>query len=193
MSTRETDWEARYRAGDTPWDKGEPNPALLQFLQRHPEFTGRSVCVPGCGVGHDAKAWAAAGNVVEGIDLSPTAIARCRETHALENLAFNQADFLRDTPAEPFDVVFEHTLYCAIDPERRDDYVAAVHRWLKPDGRFIAVHYLLTDADGPPFGCDRDEILRRFGDTLRLIADWEPDSWPHRKGLERMFHWQKTG
>ncbi|MEW6303951.1 MAG: methyltransferase domain-containing protein, partial [Verrucomicrobiota bacterium] len=31
-----------------------------------------------------------------------------------------------------FDWVFEHTLFCAIDPSRRDDYVRAVLRWLKP-------------------------------------------------------------
>jgi len=29
------DWEARYQAGDTPWDKGRAHPALVQWLSEN--------------------------------------------------------------------------------------------------------------------------------------------------------------
>ncbi len=39
-------------------------------------------------------------------------------------------DFLGQNPDQSFDWIFEHTLYCAIDPGERDHYVEAIRRWL---------------------------------------------------------------
>ena len=66
---------------------------------------------------------------------------------------------LRDAPPFLFDWVFEHTLFCAIDPAERDEYVRAVLRWLKPNGQYLAVNYLIPDEAGPPFGTTREEAL----------------------------------
>ena len=57
----ETDWESKYQAGDMPWEKGEASPGLVDFLAAHPELPRGTVCVPGCGTGHDVRAWAQAG------------------------------------------------------------------------------------------------------------------------------------
>lgn len=82
-------WEARYQTGDMSWEKGAPSPGLVDFLASHPELGGgdapvasasivklrqktqatatrasrppSTVCVPGCGTGHDVRAWAQAG------------------------------------------------------------------------------------------------------------------------------------
>ena len=129
-----TDWEGRYQSGDMPWEKGEPSPGLVDFLAAHPELPRGTVAVPGCGTGHDARVWAKAGFDVSGFDLAPSAIRLCCEKTAQAGLtaAFAQSDFLADAPPTQFDWLFEHTLFCAIDPSRRDDYVKAVLRWLKP-------------------------------------------------------------
>ena len=73
--------------------------------------------------------------------------------------------------AEPpflFDWVFEHTLFCAIQPDEREAYVRAVLRWLKPQGQYLAVNYLIPDRDGPPFGTTRDELWQRFSPAFRV-------------------------
>ena len=31
-----TDWEERYRTGETPWDKSAPHPSLVTFLKSEP-------------------------------------------------------------------------------------------------------------------------------------------------------------
>ena len=78
------------------------------------------VLVPGCGKGHDAAAWAEAGFETTGMDLSDLALNEARAKYeALSNLAFTHGNFLEDKPHEPYDLVFEHTMYCAINPERR--------------------------------------------------------------------------
>ena len=191
--TTDYDWEGKYLAGDTRWDKGEPSPGLVDFLTAHPELIRGSVFVPGCGTGHDACAWAQAGFHVTAMDVAPSAIRLCRERTARTGLdvRFILNDFLTAVPPEPFDWLFEHTLFCAIDPGLRGEYVAAVSRWLAPQGQFLAVHYLIPDEDGPPFGTTREEVVSRFAPHFDLMEDWVPRSYPNRVGLERMFWWRR--
>ena len=100
-------------------------------------------------------------------------------------------DFLNKNPSQRFDWIFEHTLFCAIAPEQRDDYVQAVLRWLNPSGHYLAVNYLIPDKDGPPFGTTREEQLARFSLHFDLKEEWVPRSYENRTNLERMFWWQK--
>ena len=186
-------WEQRYATRDMPWEKGEASPGLVDFLAGHPDLPRGSVLVPGCGTGHDVRVWARAGFAVTGYDLAPSAVllARERTTEAGLVAEFRAGDFLGDSADREFDWVFEHTCFCAILPEQRDAYVAAVNRWLKPGGSFLAVHYLIPDTDGPPFGTMMEELCRRFAPTFDLIEDWVPRSYPNRTGLERMLWWRK--
>jgi SAM-dependent methyltransferase len=188
-----TDWEARYQSQDMPWEKGEASPGLVDFLAAHPELKRGTVLVPGCGTGHDARAWAKAGFTVIGMDLAPSAVRLSQEKTRDAGLDANfiLGDFLGDEPFERFDWVFEHTLFCAIDPSQRDDYVKALLRWLKPGGHYLAVNYFIADKDGPPFGTTREEQWQRFSPHLDLLKEWTPRSYPNRTGLERMFWWQQ--
>jgi SAM-dependent methyltransferase len=188
-----TDWEARYQSGDMPWEKGAPSPGLVDFLAAHRGLTGKTVCVPGCGTGHDVREWAKAGFEVFGFDLSPSAIRLSRERTLAAGLhaEFRLADFLRDEPPFLFDWIFEHTLFCAIDPDERELYVSAALRWLKPGGQYLAVNYLIPDRDGPPFGTTREELMERFAPRFELLTEWVPRSYPNRTGLELMMRWRK--
>ena len=158
-------WEQRYQTNDMPWEKGEPSPGLVDFLAAHPELPRGTVGIPGCGTGHDVRAWAAAGFDAHGYDIAPSAIRQATEKTAAAGLkaSFELADFLQDSPAKEFDWLFEHTLFCAIQPNERADYVSAVGKWLKPGGDYLAVNYLIPDKDGPPFGTTREEFSAGFG------------------------------
>ena len=182
-------WENRYQTRDMPWEKGEPSPGLVDFLASHCTLAGETVCVPGCGTGHDARAWSRAGFRVYGYDIAPSGVKLAAEWTTAAGLGarFRLSDFLGDEPPFQFDWLFEHTLFCAIQPEERERYVGAVERWLKPGGHYLAVNYLIPDTDGPPFGTTREEIVRRFTPRFDLLEDWVPRSYPNRTGLERMF------
>ncbi|MCW5554015.1 MAG: methyltransferase domain-containing protein [Verrucomicrobiae bacterium] len=189
----QADWERRYQTRDMPWEKGAPSPGLVDFLATHRELPGETVCVPGCGTGHDVRAWARAGFRAYGYDIAPSAIRCGREGTATAGLGaeFRQADFLRDEPPFPFDWVFEHTLFCAIQPGERGLYTRAVRNWLKPGGHYLAVNYLIPDTEGPPFGTTRDELWTRFSPYFKLLKEWMPRSYPNRTGLELMLWWQR--
>lgn len=177
-----------------PWEKGEPSPGLVDFLERDAGTSRGSVLVPGCGTGHDVRAWRRAGFNATGLDVAPSAIQAALEKTSAAGLPadFRVGDFLQDEPFARFDWVFEHTLFCAIDPVRRDDYVRAVLRWLKPDGQLLAVHYMLREgAQEPPYGCTQEELMERFTPHFQLMAGWVPRSYPNRTGLELMLHWRR--
>jgi SAM-dependent methyltransferase len=186
-------WEQRYLTNDMPWEKGAPSPGLVDFLAAHPELPRGTACVPGCGTGHDVREWARAGFNAFGFDIAPSGIRLATEKTAAAGLSaqFQLADFLRDEPPFQFDWLFEHTLFCAINPNERDDYVRAVLRWLKPDGQYLAVNYLIPDKDGPPFGTTRDELWMQFSPHFDLLKEWVPRSYPNRTGLELMLWWRR--
>ena len=192
MKTK-TDWEGRYQVGDMPWEKGEASPGLVDFLAANRKLLRGTVGVPGCGTGHDVRAWAKAGFSAVGFDVAPSAVKLAKEKTAAAGLKaeFRQRDFLRDEPPWRFDWIFEHTLFCAIDPEDRNKYVKALLRWLKPGGNYLAVSYLIPDTDGPPFGTTREEQIERFSPYFELKKEWVPRSYPNRTGLERMFWWKR--
>lgn len=186
-------WEGRYQNRDMPWEKGAPSPGLVDFLSANPLLHRGSVCVPGCGTGHDVRAWAAAGFPAFGLDVAPSAIRLARESTSDAGLSayFEQADFLTAPPPLQFDWLFEHTLFCAIQPADRDAYVRAASAWLKPGGQFLAVHYLIPDQDGPPFGTTQEELHHRFSPHFHLRQHWVPRSYPNRTGLEWMVWWER--
>ena len=188
----ESYWEERYRSRDMPWEKGSPSPGLVDFLNEHLDLARGTVCVPGCGTGHDVRAWASAGFEVYGYDIAPSAIrlAKTATSKAGLKARFARKDFLTGELGRRFLWVFEHTLFCAINPADRDRYVSALLRNIEPMGWYLAVFYLIPDEDGPPFGTTRDEICRRFSPHFDLKAEWVPRSYPNRTGLELMMWWQ---
>jgi len=179
------DWEARYRAGDAPWNRGAA-PPVAEFLRSH--HVSGEVLVPGCGTGHDVRLLAAHGARVTGLDISETALAIARSHPSVADERYELGDLFA-LPEEwigRFDWVVEHTCFCAIPPARRAYYVEAVSRVLKPGGSLLAVFFLDPGVDeGPPHGVTKDEIATLFNPFLVLEREWLPaDTFPEREGGE---------
>ena len=191
------DWEQKYLDGDTPWNKGAAHPALAS-LKTDPAVFGR-VLVPGCGQGHDVAALAAISAVTEvvGIDIADTAIQEATTVLAREPKArVEKADLFALAPAYRghFDLVWEHTCFCAIDPGRRNAYVNAVAGVLRPGGHLLAVFFLTpwnseeeNRTQGPPFGCSEEELDRRFAPRFEIVRTGPVAvTYPGREGREQL-------
>ena len=167
------DWDARYVAGDTPWDKGAAHPALLARLKTLP--IAARVLVPGCGAGHDVRAIAAGGAAfVLGLDVAPSALNLARSFPKAGNECYQEGDFLTGNAVPPgsFDVLFEHTCLCAIPPERRADYVRAAAMALRDGGFLLAVFFTKPenpDPHSPPFRCDLGEMTLLFSKDFEML------------------------
>ncbi len=167
------DWDLSYLKNETPWERGEPAPPLVEYLESH-SINGR-VLVPGCGLGHDVRLLASMGCDVLGVDLSETALSQARAHKDPERGAVNYhlADVLdakSDIGEASFDYIFEHTCFCAIDPSHRRDYVNAVQRLLKPGGHFLAILFTnLEGPGGPPFPTSCTEVGTLFSPFFEIV------------------------
>lgn len=192
------DWEHLYQTGETPWDKGAPAPPLLEWLAARdgPLLPRGAILVPGCGLGHDARALAEACLEAEvlGLDLAPSAVAAASALPARGAVRFEQGDLFALPVAMRgvFDGVFEHTCFCAIDPARRPGYVAAVASLLKTGGHLLAIFYLNPhdpgeDQTGPPHGVTLPELDALFSPSFDLLEDTLPTrAYAGREGRERL-------
>ncbi|PWU22084.1 MAG: class I SAM-dependent methyltransferase [Bdellovibrio sp.] len=163
-----TYWSHRYQNKDTAFDLQSAAPALVDMLPRM-KWPRSRVLVLGCGAGHDAAFFAEHGHLVTGVDFSAEAISAARKNYGdRPGLTWLQADAFQ-LPAElshAFDIVFEHTCYCAIEPSRRQELVKVWLRSLAPRGHLMGVFFVHDKPMGPPFGGSewevRERLRRRF-------------------------------
>lgn len=172
------DWHSAYDSGETPWDKGIAHPALTGWLSRH-RLTGR-ILVPGCGAGHDVRELSKDPEAeVIGLDLAPGAKTLAESFPRTGQETYLTGDFLAWPSAAGgggYDALFEHTCFCAIEPDRRGDYARAAAGRLKPGGLFLAIFYRNPShggVDSPPYGCSESELDALFGGAFTLLLQEE--------------------
>ncbi len=188
-------WTDLYQNKQDGWELGRESVVLPTVLPQL-KLSRQRVLVLGCGRGHDAAYLAQQGHVVTAVDFSPEAIAAAKQKYSgLENLKMLQADAFALPPefAERFDLVFEHTMYCAIAPERRKDLIKIWRRCLAPHGQVLGVFFAMEKRTGPPFGGSEWELRERLKDHFELLF-WT--RWRHsleaRKAKELVVFGRKS-
>ncbi|KAF2925257.1 hypothetical protein DAI22_06g038550 [Oryza sativa Japonica Group] len=112
-------WEKSWEAAVTPWDLGKPTPIIEHLVKSGTLPKGRAL-VPGCGT------WS-----------SSLPNADC--------FTFLADDFFKWKPSEQFDLIFDYTFFCALDPSLRLAWAETVSGLLKPHGELITLIYLVTE------------------------------------------------
>ena len=192
------DWNERYNNDDMPWEKGVGTPVLTELLSIVPEYfkTNTNALVIGCGLGHDVAMLQEAGINAAGLDISETALKLAREAHPELGEVWILDDlFTISGRASSYDLVWEHTCYCAIPPDKRKDYVTSVYDLLKPNAYFAGVFFTDTGQApdvGPPFSTTRNEVFFNFSTLFQLVWEGKPkQSYPGRENCEWVMIWQK--
>jgi methyl halide transferase len=78
-------WDDLWKEGFLPWDKGFPNPALVDLLAERqdlfpsPKSGRRKALVPGCGKGYDVLLLSAFGYDAYGLEISSNALEAARK------------------------------------------------------------------------------------------------------------------
>ena len=190
------DWEGIF-SKENPWgydslyEQGKYE-RTLSLLGDRP--VGRALELA-CAEGHFTEHLANRAAHVTAADISPTALARCRERCARRNLAnvdFLQLDFFREHIGHGWDlIVSSEVLYYMASRDELARYAARVVEALNEGGYFLHAHpYQLSDSRersafdwGDPFGART--IAETFAGTPELVLEAAVETELYRCELYR--------
>lgn len=143
-------WNESYASGQLPWDTGQPEPLLVDFVASGAVAPGLTLEI-GAGSGTNAIWMAERGFDVLGIDVSPLAVEKARAKMGARALRcrFAAWDFLGGPPPDgPFQFVFDRGCFHVFDePDERQRFAAKVAGALAPDGLWLS---MIGSTEGPP-------------------------------------------
>ena len=143
-------WNDSYASGQLPWDTGQPEPLLVEFINAGGIKPARTLEI-GAGTGTNAIWLAERGFDVLGIDVSPLAVERAHTKLKGRPLGcrFDTLDFLTASPPDgPFQFVFDRGCFHVFDePGERQRFASQVAAVLEPGGLWLS---LIGSTEGAP-------------------------------------------
>lgn len=162
-----------------PWADMQPNPNLVDWLQKHAiDGTGKTALVIGCGLGDDAEELARIGFDVTAFDISQTAIAWCQKRFPNSSVHYSVADlFAIPSTWQQFDFVLEAYTLQALPAQVRPEAIDRIATCISPAGRLLII-CRGRNSDEPaehlPFPLTRKELARfqQFGLQEMMFEDY---------------------
>ncbi len=198
MAPSADDWSLRYSSGNIPWDMRRPDPELSRRLVLDPSLglprVGR-VLVPGCGLGHDALALAEAGWEIVAVDFASAVAPGVRKRIEAVGGTFLHDDALT-LGERKFDVVFDHTFFCAVDPSARPQFGSMVGRVLRIGGSLVSIVFPVgrePGDSGPPHPMEVGDVTDVLGPGFRLAEQSEPFRTGRRAWSHVWARWDRVG
>jgi len=186
-------WNDIYLANDAGWDKGRASPPIARMAGESIVPEGGWICVVGAGRGHEAVALAAKGYRIMAVDFAEEAVRSMRAANAGLDVRERDIFTLPRDLRRTFDGICEHTCFCAIDVQRRPEYVEAMHACLKKDGVLFGLFYNHGREGGPPFDTTEAGIRTLFEPRFTFERFLRAkDSFPEREGKEWEFVFRRN-
>lgn len=176
-------WSDRYQNDRTGWDLGQVSPPIQAYVEQLKDKDIR-ILIPGCGNGHEAEyLWNQGFKYVSVIDLAKAPLdnlqQRCPE---IPEVQLHQGDFFEHQGQ--YDIIFEQTMFCAIDPKLRQEYADQVYQLLKPKGKLVGVLFNRDFEGGPPYGGSKTEYETYFTAFSKVQMEECYNSITPRQGAE---------
>ena len=180
-------WSERYSTQQTGWDVGMPSRPIREYADGL-ENKNIRILIPGCGNAYEAEYLSEKGFTnIDLLDISTELMNQLEYKFKDDpNINLINRDFFSYNPETKYDMIFEQTFFCALDPVLRENYAEKMSELLNPDGRLAGV---LFDRDfefeGPPFGGSEEEYRKLFRKYFDIkILDKCYNSIPEREGTE---------
>lgn len=187
-----TNWENRYREGNTGWDIGYPSTPLKAYFDQLEDKSLR-ILIPGCGNAYEASYLFNNGfKNVSLLDIAALPLTRFAHQHSsFPPQQLMQTNFFNHT--EQYDLIVEQTFFCAIAPTDRAAYAKKVFDLLRPKGKLVGLLWAQEmNVDSPPFGGNKSEYKRYFDPYFHYLHfDLAYNSIKPRKNKELFILAQK--
>lgn len=178
-------WNERWLNQQTGWDVGHATPPITEFMD---QFSNKDVkiLIPGCGNAYEAEFLVNQGFTdITVLDIAPKAIEQLKAKFGFSNQVEVLCENFFDHQ-QTYDLMVEQTFFCALPPNRREDYAEKAASTLNDNGQIIGVLFSRTfDRQGPPFGGSVEEYKELFEKwfTIEIMDDCY-NSIPPRAGSE---------
>lgn len=154
-------WNKRYQDSEIGWDLKRISPPIKEYIDQLQDKT-ISILIPGCGNGYEGEYLYQQGfKNVHLLDFAKEPIIEFQKrvpNFPKENLYV--ADFFEHEGK--YDLIFEQTLFCAIDPVLRREYAKKSSESLNSKGKIVGLLFNRIFENGPPFGGNKEEYLICF-------------------------------
>lgn len=185
-------WEERYQKNQTGWDVGYIATPLKEYIDQLANKNIK-ILIPGAGNSHEAEyLWNKGFKNIYVLDIAEHPLINFKsripdfpESHLIHDDFFE----LHET----FDLIIEHTFFCALNPDLREKYASKMHNLLNTNGKLIGLlfDFELTK-DGPPFGGSKDEYLSYFSEFFNIkTIETSYNSIKPRQDRELFFIFEK--
>lgn len=155
-------WQTRYNNAETGWDLGTVSPPLQAYFD---QLSGQNlkILIPGAGNAYEAEYLHQKGfTQVYVADFAAAPLNALKQrvpdfpaSHLLQQNFFEITD--------KFDLIFEQTFFCAIEPALRPAYARKCAELLKPNGKLVGLLFNTEfEKAGPPFGGTAEEYQTYF-------------------------------
>jgi 2-polyprenyl-3-methyl-5-hydroxy-6-metoxy-1,4-benzoquinol methylase len=162
-------WDNQYQQGNTGWDLNQVSPPLKAYFDQLVDKK-LSILIAGCGNAYEAEYLHSLGfEDITLVDISETLVNSLRQKFTHLPIRIINEDIFQHHGK--YDLIVEQTLFCAIDPSLRGQYVKKMHELLNEGGKLMGLLFASTfEKPGPPFGGSKQEYERLFGDFFDFKA-----------------------
>ncbi|CAG7964009.1 unnamed protein product [Penicillium nalgiovense] len=182
----------------------------------------RKALVPGCGRGVDVLLLASFGFDAYGLEYSAAAIEACKkeendnaswyrvrdQTVGTGKVTWIQGDFFDNAwlqnigvPLNGFDIIYDYTFFCALDPSMRPKWALRQTQLLSPSpaGNLICLEFPRhkdPQSAGPPYASSSEAYMAHLshpGEEIPYdngVVKHEPLRASSKDGLERVAYWK---
>jgi thiopurine S-methyltransferase len=191
-------WSERWRQGAIGFHEGAANDLLVASVAELERGRGKlRILVPLAGKADDMAWLADRGHEVVGVEFVIDAVEAFFAARGVDlgsivtrlgsldafahgGVTMLCQDFFRLTAEDigNFDALYDRAALVAVEPAMRARYVEVCRALCKPDARalVIAMSYDQSKTGGPPWSCDRDQVLALFPNARALQTRSVPTS-----------------
>lgn len=141
-------YEERYKKVHSEglyWFNNQPTPELLEWVGFNNIGFANEICEVGCGEGRDALHLAQKGYKITALDVSQSAIKKCKELANQRGIEvnFEVTDILSadKTIDKKYNWIYSiATLHMLVEEEDRTQFLHAIYKMLQPGGKLLLIN-----------------------------------------------------
>lgn len=168
MLRKREEWEEMYRAKNTPWDGGKPDPYVVKIIKGGLVKPCDALEL-GCGTGDQSIFLSQENFCLTAVDFSATAIYEARrraEAAKAVSVDFIVADLLHLPLKKKFGFVIDRRVFHFLDPEERAQYVQNLKSILCPGGWYLLIVSSDQEKGEDRYHFSKESIYQIFGNDF---------------------------